>query len=49
VSFEGLFPVKKEAIGVVGLVDFGYQLFTNTHHLGVEVPNPVHLDGFVWE
>ena len=32
---------------MVGLVDFGYQLFTNPHHFGIKVPNPVHLDGFV--
>jgi hypothetical protein len=47
VSFKWLFPIEKVAIGMVGLVDFGYQLFANPHHFGIKVPNPVHLDGFV--
>ena len=46
-SFKRLFPIKKVAIGMVGFVDFGYQLFANPHHFRIKISNPVHLDGFV--
>jgi hypothetical protein len=47
VSFEGFFSVKKESVGVVGLVDLCKQLLAYPHHLGIEITNPVHLDGLV--
>ena len=31
------------------LINSRQQLLAHQHHFGIEVPDPVHLDGFVWE
>ena len=47
VPFKWFCPIEQETIGLENAVFLCPQVFSNGHHLGVEVTNPLHLVIFI--